>query len=133
MSRRGFGGPIGSREKYFPSDKDEKTTKPWPLAALIWLERGPTNEILFLAHATGVYRTRAIYKAIYRQHLWREFAALGDTNITKLSLPGVAVFDFLRPRGLDLLEEQAMAIERLVMTDDLPAIDQPLEVRAVHR
>ena len=68
----------------------------------------------------GYIRTRAIYKAIYRQHLWRDSAAMGSSEITKLSLPGVAVFDLLRPRGLDLLEEQAMAIEKLAVTEDLP-------------
>ena len=80
-----------------------------------------------------MFRTRAIYKALYRQHLWRDFASMGSKEITSLSLPGVAVFDLLRPRGLDLLEEQALAIERLVATDDLPRIAQPVPVRAAHR
>ena len=131
VSKEGLRRADGVREKYFLPTA-EKTTQPWPLAALIWLERAETDRYI-LRPCNGMYRTRAIYKAIYRQHLWREFAAMGDTSITKLSLPGVAVFDFLRPRGLDLLEEQAMAIERLVLTEDLPAIDQPLPVRAAHR
>jgi hypothetical protein len=50
-----------------------------------------------------------------------------------LSLPGVAVFDLLRPRGLDLLEEQATAIENLAAVDDLPMINEPLPVRATRR
>lgn len=120
------------REKYFLPAKIEKTTKPWPLAALIWLERGVT-ERNFLRPCNGMFRTRAIYKALYRQHLWRDFASMGSKEITSLALPGVAVFDLLRPRGLDLLEEQALAIERLVSTDDLPRIAQPVPVRAAHR
>lgn len=119
------------REKYFLPTID-KTTQPWPLSALIWLERGIT-ERYFLRPCNGMFRTRAIYKALYRQHLWRDFASMGNSEITKLSLPGVAVFDLLRPRGLDLLEEQAAAIERLASTDDLPRVDQHLPVRAVHR
>lgn len=121
-----------SREKYFLPAKMEKTTTPWPLAALIWLERGPTDRNI-LRPCAGMFRTRAIYKALYRQHLWRDFTSMGSTEIVKLSLPGVAVFDLLRPRGLDLLEEQAMAIERLASTEDLPRIDQPVPVRAIHR
>jgi len=119
------------RDKYFLPTID-KTTQPWPLAALIWLERGIT-ERNFLRPCNGVFRARAIYKAFYRQHLAREFAAMGSKEVRDFSLPGVAVFDLLRPRGLDLLEEQARAIERLASTDDLPNIDQPLQVRAAHR
>lgn len=121
----------GAREKYFLPTL-EKTTRPWPLAALIWLERAET-ERYFLRPSHGIFRTRAIYKATYRQHLAREFAAMGSREITNLSLPGVAVFDLLRPRGLELLEEQATAIENLVSADDLPNFDQPLEVRATRR
>jgi hypothetical protein len=121
VSKDGLRRADGVREKFFLPTA-EKTTQPWPLAALIWLERGE-HERYVLRPCNGVYRTRSIYKAIYRQHLWRDFAAMGDTNITNLSLPGVAVFDLLRPRGLDLLEEQAMAIERLIRTDDLPAVE----------
>ena len=131
-SKHGLRRADRSREKYFLPAKIEKTTRPWPLAALIWLERGPTERNI-LRPCNGMFRTRAIYKALYRQHLWRDFAAMGSTEIMKLSLPGVAVFDLLRPRGLDLLEEQAMAIERLAATDDLPRIDQPVPVRAAHR
>lgn len=131
VSREGLRRADGVREKYFLPTA-EKTTQSWPLAALIWLERGESDRYI-LRPCNGVYRTRSIYKAIYRQHLWREFAAMGDTNITKLSLPGVAVFDFLRPRGLDLLEEQAIAIEKLVQAENLPEIDQPLQVRAALR
>ncbi len=121
----------GEREKYFLPTV-EKTTQPWPLAALIWLERGTTDRH-FLRPCNGVFRTRVIYKAMYRQHLAREFAAMGSKDVTNLSLPGVAVFDLLRPRGLELLEKQATAIEELAAADDLPGIDQPLPVRAVHR
>jgi hypothetical protein len=131
-SKDGLRRADGVRDKYFLPSKVEKTTQPWPLAALIWLERGET-ERHFLRPCKGIYRTRAIFKAIYRQHLWRDFAAMGSTEITKLSLPGVAVFDLLRPRSLDLLEEQAKAIEQLASTDDLPSIDEPVSVRAAHR
>jgi hypothetical protein len=121
----------GAREKYFLPTV-EKTTQPWPLAALIWLERAETDRY-FLRPSQGIFRTRAIYKATYRQHLAREFAAMGSREITNLSLPGVAVFDLLRPRGLDLLEEQATAIENLALNDDLPTIAEPVQVRSVHR
>lgn len=121
----------GAREKYFLPSM-EKTTKPWPLAALIWLERGITDRYFFRP-ANGIFRTRAIYKATYRTHLAREFAAMGSKEISNLSLPGVAVFDLLRPRGLDLLEEQATAIERLAELDDLPRIDRHVPVRAAHQ
>jgi hypothetical protein len=121
----------GAREKYF-LPTIEKITQPWPLAALIWLERGETDRHL-LRPAHGIFRTRAIYKATYRQHLAREFAAMGSKEIMDLSLPGVAVFDLLRPRGLDLLEEQATAIENLAAVDDLPMINEPLPVRATRR
>ena len=131
-STEGLRRADGVRDKYFLPTKIEKTTQPWPLAALIWLERGVTDRH-FLRPCKGIFRTRAIFKAIYRQHLWRDYAAMGSTEITKLSLPGVAVFDLLRPRSLDLLEEQALAIEKLASTDDLPAIDEPLPVRATHR
>ena len=131
--RKGVGrrAADGAREKYF-LPTSEKTTKSWPLAALIWLERAET-ERYFLRPSHGIFRTRAVYKAAYRQHLARQFAAMGSKEITNLSLPGVAVFDLLRPRGLDLLEEQATAIERLALNDDLCAIDQPFQVRAAHR
>lgn len=121
----------GIRDKYFVPAVD-KTSEMWPLAALIWLEQGATERHL-LRPCRGVFRTRVIYNAIYRQHLWHRFAAMGSKDITKLSLPGVAVFDLLRPRGLDLLEEQAMAIEKLASTDDLPRIDEPVPVRAARR
>ena len=121
----------GAREKYFLPTL-EKTTQPWPLAALVWLERAET-ERYFLRPDLGIFRTRAVYKATYRQHLAREFAAMGSKEITNLSLPGVAVFDLLRPRGLHLLEEQATALERLATADDLPSINEPVQVRAAHR
>ena len=121
----------GAREKYF-LPTTEKTTQPWPLAALIWLERAET-ERYFFRPSQGIFRTRAIYKATYRQHLAREFAAMGSKEIANLSLPGVAVFDLLRPRGLDLLEEQATAIENLVSAGDLGNIQEPLQVRAARR
>ena len=130
-TREGLRRADGVREKYFlPTIK--KTTQPWPLTALIWLERGVTDRH-FLRPCQGMFRTRAIFKAIYRQHLWREFAAMGSPGITHLALPGVTVFDLLRPRSLDLLEEQAKAIENLASMDDLPKIDQPVPVRATHR
>jgi len=130
-SKAGLRRADRAREKYFLPAKVQKTTKPWPLAALIWLERGVTERNV-LRPCNGMFRTRAIYKALYRQHLWRDFAAMGSTGVTKLSLPGVAVFDLLRPRGLDLLEEQAAAIEKLASAEDLPRIDQPVPVRAAH-
>lgn len=131
-STKGLRRADGIRDKYFLPTTVEKTTEPWPLAALIWLERGVTERHL-LRPCQGIFRTRAIFKAIYRQHLWRDYAAMGTSEITKLSLPGVAVFDLLRPRSLDLLEEQAQAIEQLASTDDLPSIDQPVPVRAARR
>jgi hypothetical protein len=121
----------GAREKYFLPTV-EKTTQPWPLAALVWLERAETDRYFFRPNL-GMFRTRTVYKATYRQHLAREFAAMGSREITNLSLPGVAVFDLLRPRGLDLLEEQATAIENLALAGDLPSITEPVEVRAAHR
>jgi len=121
----------GAREKYFLPTV-EKTTRPWPLAALIWLERGIT-ERYFFRPANGIFRTRAILKATYRTSLARHFAGQGSEGIRNLSLPGVAVFDLLRPRGIELLEEQAIAIERLALEDDLPGIDRHLPVRAAHR
>jgi hypothetical protein len=130
-SKEGLRRADGTRDKYFLPTA-EKTTRPWPLSALIWLERGVTDRH-FLRPCKGMFRTRAIYKALYRQHLWRDFAAMGSKEIMKLSLPGVAVFDLLRPRGLDLLEEQAAAIERLAATEDLPRIDEPVPVRAARR
>jgi hypothetical protein len=120
-----------TREKYYLPTV-HKTTEPWPLAALIWLERGITERYLFRP-ANGIFRTRAILKATYRTKLAREFAGLGTKELQNLSLPGVAVFDLLRPRGLELLEEQATAIESLAARDDLPGIDQPLQVRAGRR
>ena len=130
-TKEGLRRADGVRDKYF-LPTSEKTTQPWPLAALIWLERGVTDRH-FLRPCKAIFRNRAIFKAIYRQHLWFEFAAMGRPRITNLALPGVAVFDLLRPRSLDLLEEQAMAIERLASTEDLPRIDQPVPVRAAHR
>ncbi|HZU51934.1 MAG TPA: hypothetical protein VE968_08695 [Sphingomicrobium sp.] len=131
VSKDGLRRADGVRDKYFLPTAD-KTTQPWPLAALIWLERGVT-ERHFLRPCKSMFRSRAIFKAIYRQHLWRDFAAMGSPGITNLALPGVAVFDLLRPRSLDLLEEQAKAIENLASMDDLPKIDQPVPVRAAHR
>jgi hypothetical protein len=131
-SKEGLRRADGVREKYFLPARMEKTTEPWPLAALIWLERGATERHI-LRPCRGIFRTRAIYKAIYRQHLWRDFASMGSDAITKLSLPGAAVFDLLRPRGLELLEEQARAIENLASMDDLPSVDHPLPVQAARR
>jgi hypothetical protein len=130
-SKEGLRRADSVREKYFLPTL-HKTTEPWPLAALIWLERGATERHL-LRPCRGMFRTRAIYKAIYRQHLWRDFASSGTDEITKLSLPGAAVFDLLRPRGLDLLEEQARAIEHLASRNDLPTLEHPVPVQSARR
>lgn len=117
----------GEREKYFLPTID-KTTRPFPLAALLWLERGEKDRIWFRPD-NGIFRTRAIYKAAYRQHLAREFAAMGSKEIMNLSLPGVAVYDLLRPRGLEMVEEQAAMIEEFVRSLDVPTAG-PAELRA---
>jgi len=132
VSREGLRHAADStREKYY-LPTISKTTKPWPLAALIWLERGIT-ERYFFRPANGIFRTRAILKSTYRTKLAREFATMGTKELQDLTLPGVAVFDLLRPRGLDLLEEQATAIERLALEDDLPGMEEPFQVRAAQR
>lgn len=119
----------GAREKYYLPTV-EKTTRRFPLAALIWLERASKEQHL-LRSCSGIFRTRAIWKATYGSNLIREFAKMGSKEITNLSLPGVAVFDLLRPRSLDLLEQQAEMIEKLV-TSEL-AGDPLTELKAAHR
>jgi len=64
---------------------------------------------------------------------WTSNPFVGTKELQDLTLPGVAVFDLLRPRGLDLLEEQATAIERLALEDDLPGMEEPFQVRAAQR
>lgn len=102
----------GERDKYFLPPTMAKTATAWPLAALVWLESG-ISDVQLLRPQTGMLRARTIYKAAYRQHLAKEYAYLGHAAITDLSLPGVTVCDFLRPRGFELLEEQADLIEGL--------------------
>ena len=103
----------GVREKYYlPSH--QKTTAPWPLVALIWLESGFAEQQL-LRPNHGALRTRTIFKAAYRQHLAREFVASGSKAVADLSLPGVDVYDFWRPRDLALLQEQATMIENATL------------------
>ncbi len=122
---------VGAREKYYLPTV-EKTTRSFPLAALIWLERA-AKERHFLRPCSGIFRTRAIVKATYGSHLAREFAAFGNKGITNISLPGVAVFDLLRPRSLELLEEQADLIERLVTSPDLTDFNAAPELKAARQ
>jgi hypothetical protein len=103
----------GDRDKYFLPINKEKTTRAWPLSALVWLESKPA-EVEELRLQQGMLRARTIIKSTYRQHLAKEFAKLGLASIADYSLPGVKVFEFRRPRGVDLLEAQASAIEALV-------------------
>lgn len=107
----------GDREKYFLPPTMDKTSSAWPLAALVWLESG-LSEVQLLRAQTGMLRARTIVKATYRQHLAKDYAGMGQTATTDLSLPGVDVFEFLRPRDLDLLEEQADMIEALTETSN---------------
>lgn len=101
----------GEREKYFLPSKD-KTAAPSPLACVIWLDRCPAEkESLDLN--TGPRRVQTLLKAIYRPHLARDFARFGDASIVDLSMPGVQVYEFWRPRGLSRLEFQADMVEAL--------------------
>ena len=102
----------GEREKYFLSSP-EKTARSWPLAALVWLESG-IAETEALNLQSGPRRARTIFKAAYRQHLAKDFARLGHDAIIDLSMPGVKVYEFLRPRGLERLQRHADMIEALV-------------------
>jgi hypothetical protein len=120
----------GAREKYYLPTV-QKTTCRFPLAAVIWLEQSDKDEHS-LRPCNGIFRTRAIWKATYGSNLIREFAKMGSKEITNLSLPGVAVFDLLRPRSLDHLEEQAEMIERLV-TSDGTAGDPSAELKAARQ
>lgn len=121
----------GCREKYY-LPTSHKTTTRWPLTALVWLDRDPVESNLLVPKA-GVLRAWIIYKAAYRQHLTREFAALGSREVTNISLPGVSVYGFWRPRDLSLIEEQADMIERLVTTGADPEAAALPELEAAHR
>ena len=121
----------GEREKYYLPTV-EKTTSSFPLAALIWLERSEKDEHQ-LRPCNGIFRTRAIWKATYGSNLIREFARMGSKEITNLSLPGVAVFDLLRPRSLEHLEEQADMIERLVTSSDGSRGESQAALKAARR
>lgn len=120
----------GAREKYY-LPTIQKTTSRFPLAALIWLEQSNKDEHSLRA-CNGIFRTRAIWKATYGSNLIREFAKMGSKEITNLSLPGVAVFDLLRPRSLDHLEEQADMLERLV-TSGATGGDPSAELKAARQ
>jgi len=57
---------------------------------------------------------------------------MGSKEIMNLSLPGVAVYDLLRPRGVEMVEQQAAMIEEFVRSLDLPIAD-PAQLKAARR
>jgi hypothetical protein len=121
----------GAREKYYLPTV-EKTTSRFPLAALIWLERSDKDDHV-LRPCNGVFRTRAIWKATYGSNLIREFSKMGSKEVANLSLPGVAVYDLLRPRKLEHLEEQADMIEKLVTSGGVAGGGPSTELKAARR
>jgi hypothetical protein len=103
----------GSRDKYFVPPALGIMTCPVPLKALVWLESG-LSETQKLEQHVGALRTRTISKATYRRDVARAYVQLGMTGVGDLSMPGVGVYQFWRPRDLALLEGQADLIEALV-------------------
>jgi hypothetical protein len=78
----------------------------------VWLDRGlARKESLDLN--LGSRRVQTLLKAVYRPHLARDFAKLGNSSIVDLSMPGVDIYEFWRPRGLDRLQRQADMIEAM--------------------
>ena len=104
---------IGEREKYFLPPNGQVLSGKRLLKALVWLETGPARSDKLELYE-GVLRARTLAKSTYRREIVPSYVALGRSQLADLSLPGVAVYQFGRQRGLDRLEDQATMIEHLM-------------------
>jgi hypothetical protein len=105
----------GDRDKYFLPPTEAQVASLWPLKALIWLDRMPT-EVELIEPMVGLWRAKTVSKAVYRLHLAKDYYRRGSHALADLSLRGAAVYRVSRPRDLSRLDRQADTIELLAAT-----------------